>query len=892
MKKSILALFLALCMVITLLPATALADGDTWAEAADTSWYDANSSSYTITTAEQLAGLAKLVNGGNDFSGKTITLGANIDLAGKEWTPIGQSGKAFKGTFVGTGFTVSNVSINDDKLDFAGLFGLMAAPGKLQNVTINNADITAKSSAGVLAGSAYTGTVEGCKVTGLIHVTAYYKVGGMAGEGYADFINCSVIASAGSTVTGVYKEPDLEGDNVGGLIGYRGEGNGVETTNCSVSGVSVTGTRKVAGLIGSAFTDNQIEGCTVADVAVSSNATEEYISANISSAGIGGIVGVYTVNGDSDGTLNECKVENVSLSSENPEVSMGYLTGGMRGKDEIEDLPTSENWSQSDNQITGDNSGGNTGCILTDGEYYNTFAEALNAASDGSTITIAGEIEGNVTINKNIKNLTVEGVPGGVIKNGSLTVPTNGIQLPGLTIKNLTFENANILMTPNANSDLSNLTIAGNTFRGAVKNSAIHLNLGSLTGGTTGAGWSGLKISGNTITNIADGKNSGILIIGDGSTANKLTIENNTIDGVGWNGIQLNQVVGSEISVVHNTLKNCGADAPDGVLNFYQTKAESFNVTENEIYPKEGQIYVSNVYDYINLSRNYWGTSTPDFEKYIGYMDGEEASVTVEPYYVAETMREQDLSNYVPPYTVTIVYNNGAENEVSHHEFGDIITLPTPTNSGYIFLGWRSGDTTYKAGDEVYITSDTTFTAVWGNLPDVKPSEPSEPETPVFPFYDVTVRDWYYNAVKYVYEKGLMDGVDVGVFAPNDTLTRAMVWTIIARAEGVDTTGGATWYAKAQEWVTAKGISDGENPNAAITRQELVTMLYRLAGEPAVSGTITAPDAASVSTWATDAMTWAMNIGLVEGDENGAVTPTATATRAQAAALIMRYLEA
>ena len=162
----------------------------------------------------------------------------------------------------------------------------------------------------------------------------------------------------------------------------------------------------------------------------------------------------------------------------------------------------------------------------------------------------------------------------------------------------------------------------------------------------------------------------------------------------------------------------------------------------------------------------------------------------------------------------------------------------------------------------------------------------------MFPFYDVTVRDWYYSAVKYVYEKGLMDGVDVGVFAPNDTLTRAMVWTIIARAEGVDTTGGATWYAKAQEWVTAKGISDGENPNAAITRQELVTMLYRLAGEPAVSGTITAPDASSVSTWAQSAMTWAMNIGLVEGDENGAVTPTATATRAQAAALIMRYLEA
>ena len=273
---------------------------------------------------------------------------------------------------------------------------------------------------------------------------------------------------------------------------------------------------------------------------------------------------------------------------------------------------------------------------------------------------------------------------------------------------------------------------------------------------------------------------------------------------------------------------------------------------------------------------------------YSYYATAEEALANAEPGAEINGLGAAAATNY----TITVVYGNGMYPSEYTVPAGTEYTLPTPTNSGYIFLGWRSGDATYKAGEVVTITADTTFVAVWGNLPDVKPSEPETPETPVFPFYDVTARDWYYSAVKYVYEKGLMDGVDVGVFAPNDTLTRAMVWTIIARAEGVDTTGGATWYAKAQEWVTAKGISDGENPNAAITRQELVTMLYRLAGEPAVSGTITAPDAASVSTWAQSAMTWAMNIGLVEGDENGAVTPTATATRAQAAALIMRYLEA
>lgn len=241
-------------------------------------------------------------------------------------------------------------------------------------------------------------------------------------------------------------------------------------------------------------------------------------------------------------------------------------------------------------------------------------------------------------------------------------------------------------------------------------------------------------------------------------------------------------------------------------------------------------------------------------------------------------------------YTVTFK-SNGTEYDTKLVAAGTEITLPTPSNSGYIFLGWRCGDVTYKAGEVVKVEEDLTFTAVWGNLPDVDPDDPDEPEVPDFPFYDVSASAWYYDAVKYVYDRGLMDGVDDHEFAPDATLTRAMVWTILARMEGVDTTGGATWYAKAQEWAVAKGISDGENPNAAITREQLVTMFYRLAGEPSVSGSINAPDADSVSSWAKDAMVWAMDIGLIEGDENGAVTPTATATRAQAAAIIMRYIE-
>ncbi len=247
-------------------------------------------------------------------------------------------------------------------------------------------------------------------------------------------------------------------------------------------------------------------------------------------------------------------------------------------------------------------------------------------------------------------------------------------------------------------------------------------------------------------------------------------------------------------------------------------------------------------------------------------------------------------------FTLTIDPANGGTKTVLSLPKDSNYTLPTVSKSGYAFLGWSDGVNTYPAGTVITLTSNVTYTASWVRHPDTEyvpePEEPEEPEVPAFPFYDVPTSAWYYTAVKYVYDNKLMDGVDTYVFAPNDTLTRAMVWTIIARMSGVDTTGGNTWYAKAQEWVITNGISDGENPTAAITREEFVTMLWRLAGEPIYTGDLSrVPDAGSISTWAQNAMLWSYATGLTEGDENGALTPLATATRAQAAAMIMRFCE-
>ena len=231
---------------------------------------------------------------------------------------------------------------------------------------------------------------------------------------------------------------------------------------------------------------------------------------------------------------------------------------------------------------------------------------------------------------------------------------------------------------------------------------------------------------------------------------------------------------------------------------------------------------------------------------------------------------------------------------------GSEYKLPAaPSKPGYIFMGWKCSDgRTHQANETVTVEKDMTFTAVWSNLPDIEPGEPDEPDVPDFPFTDVSVNAWYYEAVKYVYENGIMNGMDRYSFQPNGTLTRAMVWTMLARLDGVDTEGGNSWYAKAQEWATANGVSDGENPTGEVTREQLVTMLYRYAqykgydvsiGED--TNILSYVDVDQVSDWAMEAFQWACGTGVIEGDENSALTPKASTTRAQAAAMFMRFIE-
>ena len=179
-----------------------------------------------------------------------------------------------------------------------------------------------------------------------------------------------------------------------------------------------------------------------------------------------------------------------------------------------------------------------------------------------------------------------------------------------------------------------------------------------------------------------------------------------------------------------------------------------------------------------------------------------------------------------------------------------------------------------------------------------KPSKPTKPDTSKdnLPFTDVASGSWYYDGVKYACDNGLMNGTSANAFSPNADTTRSMIVTILARMEGVNTSGGATWYTAGRAWAMENGISDGTNMEGKITREQLAAMLYRYAKMKGYDVSASADisgytDASSVSGWATDAMRWAVSAGLINGRTATTLAPQGNATRAEVASILMRFMQ-
>ena len=271
---------------------------------------------------------------------------------------------------------------------------------------------------------------------------------------------------------------------------------------------------------------------------------------------------------------------------------------------------------------------------------------------------------------------------------------------------------------------------------------------------------------------------------------------------------------------------------------------------------------------------------------------------------------------YVPPanpnYRIDVTTTEGGtvDKDPAAAKAGETVTLTPAPEEGY-----EVGEVivTDRFGDTVDVTANPdgtyTFTMPNGQVKVEVTFVEVQPEP--LPFTDVSETDWFHDAVRYVYDNGLMDGVGDGQFAPNATTNRAMVVTILYRLAGEPDESGDSaftdvadglWYTDAVLWAAQKGIVNGISetefaPAGDLTREQLATILYRYAAYQGYDVSQRADlsgfgDASSISGYAQEALSWAHAQGLVLGFEDGSLRPQGTASRAQIAAVLMRFLAA
>lgn len=237
------------------------------------------------------------------------------------------------------------------------------------------------------------------------------------------------------------------------------------------------------------------------------------------------------------------------------------------------------------------------------------------------------------------------------------------------------------------------------------------------------------------------------------------------------------------------------------------------------------------------------------------------------------------------------------------HSYQSLVTDPTETEQGYTtYVCTNCGDCyvdDYVPALTPVETPEEKPEETPVETPEEKPEETPEetPEQPwENPYADVKESAWYYEAVKFVSQNSIMNGMGDDGFCPNATTTRAMIWTMLARLDGVDTNGGAKWYEKGMAWAMENGITDGTNASGEITREQLAVMLYRY--EQRKGGGFTGTwmflldyaDREAVSDWAYEALCWMTMNGVMNGMD-GKLCPENTATRAQVAKMLMEYLK-
>lgn len=529
----------------------------------------------------------------------------------------------------------------------------------------------------------------------------------------------------------------------------------------------------------------------------------------------------------------------------------------------------------------------------TEGEGHTGDGIQIGAnTSDDATLTIQNG--STVTLNGVNNAMVMPGGAGAVVTVSGSQFNLSDIGGNGSNGGTYVFENADVNVNGCASYGFSvySMTTRGNT--------TIDI---SGTGYSAIYGHSTLDFGGNTIVNV---DNCGPTVVGDG---NQWGYRDAPIQlRRGPEGAE--SITIGENAVINIT--NCTDNAGNPINNIYVVAGTTYTnnggtVNANVVMADapEGQYSVALVNNGVTLDSRYvdpnYSYSLPNLadrggSTFAGWRvnggsvvrGGTVYTITRNTVFTAVW----DLIEIPDTYEINVSAgaNGEASTSLTNASAGSTVTITATPDEGY-----RVGAVTVSGPDgrvEVTRVNATTYTFVMpagGVEIDVSFVEDAALSEP---FTDVSEGHWFYEYVAYVYTHGLMEGTSATTFEPDAGMTRAMFWAVLARIDG-QSVSGANWLETARAWAMAEGVSDGTAASELVTREQMVTMLYRFAGSPVAGGMALSEfaDAGSVSSWASDAMSWALGEGVISGMGGGMLSPQGTATRAQAAAILMRFVE-
>lgn len=853
--------------------------------------------------------------GGKQAAGGTITInGGNIEATGGRGAGIGGGGMDWPCT---GGTIVINGGIVEAQggLESAGIGGSAASSG---NITINGGTVTARSyvlvnsvgGAGIGAGEGTHDPSGEITITGGT-VTAYGTDGG-AGIGGGCFNAVSKISISGGTVMAYGAGGAGIGSGSGSIYGYGGD---ITITGGAVTAYGAWGGAGIGGGRSGNGGDITISGGTV--IACGGEYTGNYESEEYyGPSGIGS--GGFYVDTEDDETYNTEKPDPGTFSTGESGSAIIFAYGG-RGTD-----------GNGDAFSAGDTSGWSGLIFQGMVERYGDDGWADELSASGAVYGTTFTLTGNLSIPDGYELMVGEGKSLSLGADAVLSIEiggslTNAGTIGGsgeLQVRYDTNPMADAqTLEPGKTLDLSACLSSG-VFEGNAPNNSVKFTRPewSSSAPTVAAvdenglvtalanGEAEMSVGGEQVCSIAVrtavtgvelDKDTLRLIVGDKeqltatvlpSTASDKSLTWSSSDpdvaSVDADGLVTAHKPGTAVITVATGDGNFTASCTVSV-RIPVTGVELDRDTLKLTVGGKEQLTATVLPESATDKSLTWSSSAPDVASVnadglvTAHMPGE-AVITVTS---AEGPSAECLVRVLYPINVPDTYDitvmQPANGDVSvnlpNASAGAAITVTAVPDEGY--------ELAYVTVDGERI-SGTSFT-----MPDHAVTVSAVFVLKGLPFADVSAGAWYFDAVSYVYANGLMEGVSDTAFAPGGGMTRAMVWAILARVDGVSVTG-SNWAETARSWAMAEGVSDGENASAPVTREQLVTMLWRFAGEPAVDFLFTAKDADAVSGWAYEAMRWAAAEGIIEGDENGMISPADGATRAQCAAILMRYVEA